>query len=127
MRQSYMERICLGFFPQIITDGFVVSKWAPKYAMEQFVVLVRHKSASLIRLKMCFWRDTNLRPTTLEYPALPTLGHCFIKNKCPPTYTDYKVLHSPHYIAEITFEDIEPTEFVFWYGKIVLTQTNLCQ
>ena len=80
--------------------------------MEQFVVLFRHKSASLIRLKMCYCLDTNLQPFILEYPSLPT-SHCFIRNMCPPTYKDYTVLHSPHYIAEVTFEDVEPTEFVF--------------
>ena len=30
------------FFPQYILDGFVVSKWAPQYATEQFVVLFRY-------------------------------------------------------------------------------------
>ena len=38
------------FFPQYILDSFVVSKWAPQYTTEQFVVLFRPKTASLIRL-----------------------------------------------------------------------------
>ena len=30
------------FFPQDILDGFMVSKWAPQYATEKFVVLLRY-------------------------------------------------------------------------------------
>ena len=76
------------------------------------MVLVRHKSASLIRLK-CIPDGIGTYDLPLWNTPFYLLGHCFIIDMCSPTYTDYTVLHSPHYIAEVTFEDVEPTEFVF--------------
>ena len=58
---------------------------------------------------------TGFEPTTYRagIPRSTYYAIALYEFSVPPTYTGYTVLHSPHYIAEVTFENVEPKEFVF--------------
>ena len=72
----------------------------------------------IVHLKFLLW-DSNLQPPNTQYPALPTWPLTYVISVSPHPIRLHTVRHSPHYIAEVTFQNVEPTEFVFWYGKMV--------
>ena len=140
------------FFPQYIRDRFVVSKWAPQYTTEQFVVLFRY-NRHCEPVPNAYWpkRQKILCPyenvqffvhlhkiqtyydlQNWNFPFYP-LGHCcpLLIVSPPLVHICSNQRHSPHYIAGV-LEHLEcwtntVCVLIRKNGIYVITQTNLCQ
>ena len=140
------------FFPQYILDGFVVSKWAPQYTTEQFVVLFKCNRCCE-PVPNTYWpkqlglniycqfenvgvQDLNLWSPALACPSLYTRPLPHMLKASPPLWNSYTQAansyqrHSPHYIAGV-LEHLEcwtkeVCVLLRKHGACVITQTYLC-